>query len=140
MALVTSDEITLEANRILNCEDDFAVLKLNPVSCTVEDVAQSYKDIGAILKRREAIRNAAAAKARVKLDRVNARLGDKALLAHEKSKFSGLAVLAKEDMVELEGIAAYTAALESQVEKLNELRVAEAQIQQRQLQHQPSQK
>jgi hypothetical protein len=121
MALVTSDEITREATRILSCEDDFAVLRLNPTSCTLEEVGNAYKEIGAILKRREAIRNPTATKARARLEQVNARLGDKALLAHEKAKFSGLGVLAKQEKDILEGIAACTAALEAQVEQLDRL-------------------
>ena len=126
MALVTSDEITREATRIINCEDDFAVLRLNPTACTLDEVEKSYKEIGAILKRREAIRNPAATKARGRLEQVHSRLADKELLAHEKAKFSGLGVMAKQEKDVLEGIAEYTAALEAQVEQLDKLNAAAA--------------
>eukprot|EP00744_Colponema_vietnamica_P021510 GILI01030754.1.p1 GENE.GILI01030754.1~~GILI01030754.1.p1 ORF type:complete len:127 (+),score=19.80 GILI01030754.1:62-442(+) len=87
MALVLTDEIDIEAQRILDAPDNFVALKLQPSNCSVTDVLASYESISSILRRKEAIRNPKAAKARAKLDQAKLRLSNEKQLNIEKGKF-----------------------------------------------------
>ena len=86
MALVVSSDIDVEAQRVIEASDHFAVLKLEPSKCTLEDVLNSCTEINAILRRREAIRNPKAAKARTRVDEAKAALGTESQLKAEKGK------------------------------------------------------
>eukprot|EP00758_Cryptobia_borreli_P005732 Tbor_TRINITY_DN4975_c5_g2::TRINITY_DN4975_c5_g2_i1::g.9950::m.9950 len=112
MSLTPSNEITLESTRILNCTDNFAILKLNPTTCTVKDATINYNLINNIIKKREAIRNPLAIRAREKLDIAYARLSDIYIIIQEKEAFMSKVTEASGERSRLMDIDRHTQLLE----------------------------
>ena len=88
MALVISDEVTQEAQRILGCHNSFEVLQLSPEKCTKELVTEQYEAKAALFKR--LFRNKLAMQAKAKLDNAKMRLSDPKLREKEAAELKSL--------------------------------------------------
>jgi hypothetical protein len=110
MALVISDEVTREAQRILACQSSFEVLQLSPEKCTKELVVKQYEAKVALFKR--LFRNKLAMQAKAKLDTAKMRLSDPKLREKEVGELKGLQRDVQRDYAELKALEDRTNVLE----------------------------
>lgn len=110
MALIISDEVTREAERILACRNSFEVLELHPSACTKEMVLEQYEAKAALFKR--LFRNKLAMQAKAKLDNAKMRLADAQLREKEAAGLKEVQRDVQKDYVELQALEARTRVLE----------------------------
>lgn len=110
MALTISDEVTVEAQRILSCKNCFEVLELSPMNCTKEIVLQQYEAKVSLFKR--LFRNKLAMQAKAKLDNAKVRLSDNQLREKEAEIFRDLQQSVYKDHAELYSLESRTKMLE----------------------------
>ena len=114
MQLVVIDEVETESRRIIACSDTFAVLKLQPSSCSVDDVKRAHEVISAVLRRREAIRSPLAITARGLLDQAKAKLLDPLVFQREKMKYMSAVAMSRKELRVFEAMITRTDDLERQ--------------------------
>ncbi|KPA81376.1 hypothetical protein ABB37_03755 [Leptomonas pyrrhocoris] len=110
MALVISDEVTQEAQRILACQNSFEVLQLSPEKCTKQLVMEQYEAKVALFKR--LFRNKLALQAKAKLDNAKMRLSDPMLRDKEAAGLREMQRDVQKDYVELKALEDRTSILE----------------------------
>lgn len=110
MALVISDEVQREAQRIIAAKDAFDVLEVNPNECDKETVLRVYE--GKVTLFKKLFRNKAAVQAKARLDDAKMRLTDERLRARELAAHDAIVRDATRDRERIEAIEARTRLLE----------------------------
>lgn len=110
MALVISDEVTQEAQRILACQNSFEVLQLSPAQCSKELIMERYEAKATLFKR--LFRNKLAMQAKAKLDNAKMRLSDPTLREKEAVELKGIQRDVQKDYAELRALEDRTNVLE----------------------------